>query len=812
MKKYSKTKTGILIVILVLIMITLGLSYAFFNYTRTGGANIIKVGQIEFTTSQDNTINLTNVFPVSSDNLDSTNSSTVTVNITGKTTYSSGIEYRVTLDDVQNAINDKEVPISFIVEANNLGTKSNDYYHDRGSTDNVYNLVESGKASDDQLIMIGYIKSDNVGVNGSIDITAYIDKDDVGISDTVSRIDNGNLVYGETGGDWIEGRTIFTTSEWNNAQTNQISFKVKVEAQEGVWVTKPKFNIMANLNSDSNWTNIRGNVTSVEFSTNPTVPANAITSFDATDLTSEGTVIVYTLNDGLGNNTVKVVICADGEIYAPANSQGLFRNMTKLVTFDSTSFKVDLATTLHTFFANNGQLENIDTISNWNTSNVESMRSMFQNNTSISSVDPLLNWDTSNVETMHNMFGSCENLANINGLINWNISNVSFMKQMFNRCSSLENVDALINWNTSNVIDMSLLFQDCSGLKNVDGLTNWNTSNVTSMGGMFYGCTILSNADGIVNWDTSSVTNMDLMFAKCSRLSTINIVNFDMSNVENNGAMFEAAGFQTLIMPNNYTRIDNFMFNHNTSYNGESFTIPKSVTTIGDSHIFYNFGKDSTFTKFIVESGSTSLKTIDDVLYSYDGTRLISIPIGKSFANNTYEMPEGVTSLDVMAFSRNIKIDKVILPNSYVISRWYDDTASGDSDPVKGNSLATAIYVFTSVKEYEVKNDNPRYSSDSGCIYSKDGTELIAVPVHYTGVLNIKNGTTTIGQEAFWVQRKSSIDSITQINIPASVTTIEANQLSTLNALISRSTNPVTITIDSGNTAYHIVNNQIVAI
>ena len=59
---------------------------------------------------------------------------------------------------------------------------------------------------------------------------------------------------------------------------------------------------------------------------------------------------------------------------------------------------------------------------------------------------------------------------------------------------------------------------------------------------------------------------------------------------------------------------------------------------------------------------------------------------------------------------------------------------------------------------------------------------------------------------------KNNIDNITQINIPASVTTIEANQITMLNYLMSRSTNRVTVTIDSGNTAYKIVNNQIVAI
>jgi surface protein len=367
----------------------------------------------------------------------------------------------------------------------------------------------------------------------------------------------------------------------------------------------------------------------------------------------------------------------------------------------------------------------------------------------------------------------------------------------------------LSNLIVDEVSNMSSMFGECSNLTTLN-LSGWNTSKVLNMSSMFSGCSNLMTLN-LDEWNTSSVKNMSYMFNGCGKLQNLNLSSFDMSKVTNTEAMFQNTGIKTLIMPNNYTRIDDFMFNHDTSYIGESFTIPKTVTFVGNSHIFYNFGKDNVFNKFIVENGSTSLKTIDDVLYSYDGTRLISIPRGKTFTNNTYEMPEGVTSLNVMSFSRTQKIDKVILPNSYVISRWYDDTASGDVDPVKGNSLSTAIYVFTSVKEYEVKNDNPNYSSDGGCIYSKDGTELIAVPVHYTGVLNIKNGTTTIGQEAFWKQRRSSIDSITGINIPASVTTIETDQLSTLNYLMSRSTNRVTITIDSGNTAYQIVNNQIVA-
>ena len=98
---------------LLLVIALIAITYAFFNYTRTGVENRISVGRISFTSTQNNTINLTNVFPISSNSLltDIDNHDTVTINITGDTTYTEGIEYKVTLEDVSNTINNKEVPI-----------------------------------------------------------------------------------------------------------------------------------------------------------------------------------------------------------------------------------------------------------------------------------------------------------------------------------------------------------------------------------------------------------------------------------------------------------------------------------------------------------------------------------------------------------------------------------------------------------------------------------------------------------------------------------------------------------------------------
>ena len=428
---------------------------------------------------------------------------------------------------------------------------------------------------------------------------------------------------------------------------------------------------------------------------------------------------------------------------------------------------------------------------------------LFNFYSNITDID-VTNLITDDVENMLAMFQGEDQLINILGMENWSTGRVTNMKAIFNQCANLTSIN-ISSFDTGEVTDMSYMFNNCSKLTSLD-LSSFNTSKVTNMERMFSLCSSLTSLD-LSSFNTSKVTSMEHMFISCSKLSSLDLSNFDMSKTTNAKAMLQGVGFKNIIMSNNYIKLDIFMFNHNSSYNQESFTISKSVKTVGNSHIFYDFG-NTNFKKFIVEEGSTTLKTIDDLLYTYDGTKLLSIPNGKTFTDNTYVMPDSVTTLNTMCFNRTQKIDKVVISDNLVIDRYYDDTSSGDSDPVKGNRLNTGIYVYTSVKEYEAKETNANYSSYGGCIYNKAGTELISVPVKYTGVLNIKDGATTIGREAFWVQRVSHITNITEINIPASVTTIEANQLTTLNKLI---TNGVVINIDSNNASYEISNNQIVA-
>ncbi len=573
----------ILVIASFILVLVLGtFSYAFFNYTRTGGVNNVRVGRINFSSTQNNTINLSDVFPTDSSHLDNTNSSTVTIGITGDTNYEDGIEYKVSIDQVTNTVNNKEVPISFNVTTSNLGTKSSDYYNERGSTTNVFNLRESGIATNGEDIVIGYIKPDENGVNGSINITAYIDNDSVAISDTVSTIVNDNLVYGETPGDWIAGRTVLTTAEWNSLSTNGISFKVKVEANEGVWVEEPEFIVLKNLNGITEWQNIRSNITGIEFSVNNEIPANAITSFDATGLSSISPVTVYTLDDGLGNNTYKAVICADDVIYAPSNSSSLFFNLSKLEDIDFTYLRTDNVTNAYGMFANCVKLDDLSELASWNVSSVTNMGYMFYYCSKIEDVDALINWNTMNLTATTYMFYGCAGLEDVDGLINWNVGNLDDVTLMFRECKSLTNVNGLINWNVSNLTTMTGLFYDCESLVDIRGLRNWNTSGVIEMRSVFNNCYSLVDFSPIANWNTGSTTTMRLMFGMDNGKMKSNnpvidfspLTNWNVSNVTNMSAMFQNVNVESYLPFRNWnvSNVVNFTNMFNATKEGSPVT------------------------------------------------------------------------------------------------------------------------------------------------------------------------------------------------------------------------------------------------
>ena len=332
---------------------------------------------------------------------------------------------------------------------------------------------------------------------------------------------------------------------------------------------------------------------------------------------------------------------------------------------------------------------------------------------------------------------------------------------------------------------------------------------------MFEGCTSLTSVDFGEN-TLPRLTDTSATFNNCKALTSLDISRWNMSNLTSDKAMLQfCLKLTDLKLPETINRIDNCMFNHLESLPGDTFTLPKGIKYIGDTHIFYNCGT-SNFRNFAQQEDSNVYKVVNGILYSADGTRLIAVPKGQNWnGTNSCKIPEGVTDFNGLCFSRNYNIITMTLPNSFVIKDDQEDTAGN-----KGSNLNIGIYCLTSTYIYAVNDDNPNYTAVDGVLYNKDKTELMAVPTHYLGwtrtpgsaardgALIIPEGVTTIHKDALYVDCWQHISELKSISVPSTLTTIPADQFTVINNLAG--TGRVTITVADGNTSFEVVNHKLV--
>ena len=233
------------------------------------------------------------------------------------------------------------------------------------------------------------------------------------------------------------------------------------------------------------------------------------------------------------------------------NMSNMFNTSEKREIYNEPLFGIQLGIceSLFSYTINNSKLTLLPDISEWDTSNVNSMNNMFYDCSSLLSLPDISNWDTSNVSDMSCMFSGCKSLLSFPDISKWNTSNVTNMRNMFgacrfhryySSCSSLKSLPDISKWNISNVIDMSNMFEGCSSLKSLPDISKWNTSNATYMAGMFYECELLSFLPDISKWNTSNVSDMSNMFCMCkSLLSLPDISKLDTSKVKDMVRMFE---------------------------------------------------------------------------------------------------------------------------------------------------------------------------------------------------------------------------------------------------------------------------------
>lgn len=111
----------------------------------------------------------------------------------------------------------------------------------------------------------------------------------------------------------------------------------------------------------------------------------------------------------------------------------------------------------------------------------------------------------------------------------------STYKDPFSSVSKIKNTGLLYVGNTTNMMGF---FDSCASLTSLD-VSNWDVSQVTDMMGCFFGCAKLTSLD-VSNWDVSKVLSMSNIFASCKSLTftDTNVSNWNVSAVTDMSAMF----------------------------------------------------------------------------------------------------------------------------------------------------------------------------------------------------------------------------------------------------------------------------------
>lgn len=147
---------------------------------------------------------------------------------------------------------------------------------------------------------------------------------------------------------------------------------------------------------------------------------------------------------------------------------------------------------------------------------------MFYDSKELECVEHVETWDTSNVTSFAQMFQGCINLTHIKCKLKIT-SKCTTMQSLFYGCRKLKKIDTSEWTDTSNVTNMNYLFRECYKLETVD-LSNLKGDNVTVFGYMFNSCYRIREID-LSNFITPKATNQTIqnMFSNCFRVRKIDI-------------------------------------------------------------------------------------------------------------------------------------------------------------------------------------------------------------------------------------------------------------------------------------------------
>ena len=196
-----------------------------------------------------------------------------------------------------------------------------------------------------------------------------------------------------------------------------------------------------------------------------------------------------------------------------------------------------------------------------------------------------------------------------------------------------------------------------------------------------------------------------------------------------------------IILPETLEEIRSYAFGN--CYNLKEITLPASLTNLEYEYDEqYSdpiiqacvFGNNEKLEAINVADGNANYTSIDGVLFTADGKKLLYYPAGKN-RYKSYAIPEGTKEIGYSAFS-GVSLSSIELPST--LTTLHDE--GGDFSSIKG------------LKEVTVNSDKSRFYSVDGVLYQHNGT-LVLYPASKEGEVlkkeDFPRGLTNIGAFAF---------------------------------------------------------------
>ena len=237
----------------------------------------------------------------------------------------------------------------------------------------------------------------------------------------------------------------------------------------------------------------------------------------------------------------------------------------------------------------------------------------------------------------------------------------------------------------------------------------------------------------------------DWAFMNCKNLT--NMVLRDGITSIGNSAFYGCKALTDIVLPEGVTSIENgaFCFCKNLT----SVTLPSTLKILGVSGSAGFGGCEIVFAgctnlTSIIDKGGTFLKTVDGIVYSADGTRMIAV---LTSASGEIRIADGVTEIPTYLFSDNDRITSAVIPEGVTTIR--------DSAFIQCKNLASVV-IPRSVTTIE-----------KGAFFGCTALTSVVIP----------EGVTRIGYGAF-----QGSENLTSVTLPSTLSVIgdEAFPISTI--------------------------------